>query len=97
MNPVSLTAGRYMTMINLSPKWAKELAGKPETGMGYQVVSVVLNNGKKLDQVVIVEGRITQIRGFGDIPFAEEQIAQIILTHDRWDFNAEKKEGGLKP
>jgi hypothetical protein len=29
-------------MITLSPKWAKELASKPETGMGYQVVSVVL-------------------------------------------------------
>ena len=78
-------------MITLSSKWATELASKPETGMGYQVVSVVLNDGKKFDQVAIVEGRITEIRGRTDIPFAENDIAEIILTHDKWNFNAERK------
>lgn len=71
-------------------KWASELASKPETGMGYQVVSVVLRDGKRFDQVVIVEGRITEIRGLIDIPFTEDQIAQLILTHDKWEFNAER-------
>jgi hypothetical protein len=84
-------------MIELSPRWALELATKPETGIGYQVVSIVLKDGKKFDQVVIVEGRITRIRGLGDIPFSEEQIAQIILTHDKWDFNAEQQGGGHRP
>jgi predicted fused transcriptional regulator/phosphomethylpyrimidine kinase len=77
-------------MITLSGKRASELASKPETGMGYQVVSVILKNGEKFDQVAVVEGRITEIRGRKDIPFTEEQIAQIILTHDKWDFNAER-------
>jgi len=77
-------------MITLSTKWASELASKPETGMGYQVVSVILQDGKRFDQVVIVEGRITEIRGLRDIPFTEEQIAQLILTHDKWNFNAER-------
>jgi hypothetical protein len=76
-------------MITLSTKGASELASKPETGMGYQVVSVVLQDGKRFDQVVIVEGRITEIRGLGDIPFTEDQIAQLILTHDKWNFHVE--------
>jgi predicted fused transcriptional regulator/phosphomethylpyrimidine kinase len=78
-------------MITLSSKWATELASKPETGMGYQVVSVVLKDGKRFDQVAVVEGRITEIRGRTDIPFAEDDIAEIILTHDKWNFNAERK------
>jgi len=77
-------------MITLSQRWLAELIDKPETGMGYQIVSVVLSDGRRFDQVAVVEGRITQIRGLADIPFTEEEIAQIIPTHDKWDFNAER-------
>ncbi len=73
-------------MIKLTKKWVKELISKPETGMGYQIVSVILKDGKRFDQIVVVEGQITQIRGIKDIPFTEDQIDQIILTHDKWDF-----------
>ncbi len=58
--------------------------------MGYQVVSIVLKDGRKIDQVAVVEGRITEIRGRQDIPFTEDQIAQIVVTHDKWNFNAER-------
>lgn len=84
-------------MINLSPKWATELADKPETGMGYQVVSILLKDGRRFNQVAIVEGRITQIKGLDVIPFSEEEISRIILTHDKWNFNAEQQSGGRKP
>ena len=67
-----------------------ELASKSETGMGYQVVSVTLKDGRKFNQAVVVEGRITEIRSLKDIPFTEDEIAQIILTHNKWDFNAER-------
>lgn len=77
-------------MIELSKKFIGELMSKPETGMGYQIVSVVLKNGKCFDQVVVVEGRITQVRTYGDIPFTADEIAEIILTHDKWNFNAER-------
>jgi hypothetical protein len=77
-------------MIELSPKWAMELASTPETGMGYQVVSIILKDGQKFDQVAVVEGRITAIRGRKDIPFTEDQIAKIVVTHDKWNFNAER-------
>ncbi|TAM81696.1 MAG: hypothetical protein EPN47_13240 [Acidobacteria bacterium] len=76
-------------MITLSTKWTSELASKPETGMGYQVVSIILNDGRRFDQVVVVEGLITKIRGRKDIPFTEKQIVQIIVTHDKWDFKAD--------
>lgn len=82
--------GVLRDMIALSSKWATELASKPETGMGYQVVSVVLKDGQKFNQVAVVEGRLTEIRGRKDISFTEEQIAQIVLTHDKWNFNAER-------
>lgn len=78
-----------LTMITLPTKWATELASKPETGMGYQVVSVVLKDGKRFDQVVVVEGRITEIRRRKDIPFTADEVTQVILTHDRWNFNTE--------
>ena len=80
-------------MIELSEKWLKDLALKPETGMGYQVVSVILNDGTKFNQVVVLEGRITEVRGYSAIPFTEDRIAGIILTHDKWDFNAERYKG----
>lgn len=75
-------------MITLSAKWVSELASKPETGMGYQVVSVILQDGRRFDQTAVVQGIIAEVRGLDEIPFTEDQIAQIILTHDKWDFNA---------
>ena len=76
-------------MVKLSAKWAKELISKPETGMGYQIVSIVLKDGRKFNQVAIVEGIVAEIRGLKDIPFNEDDISQIIVTHEKWDFNAE--------
>ena len=58
--------------------------------MGYQVASVLLKDGRRFDQVVIVEGYLTRIKGIKDIPFSEEEIQDIVVTHDKWDFNAEK-------
>lgn len=81
-------------MIELSAKWVAELIDKPETGMGYQIVSVVLTDGRRFDQVGVIDGWITGIRGLDDIPFTADEIAQIILTHDKWDFNAERKDRG---
>lgn len=75
-------------MIGLSQKWISELASQPETGMGYQVVSIILKDGARFDQAVVVDGRITQVRGHKNIPFTESQIAQIIVTHDKWNFGA---------
>jgi hypothetical protein len=74
-------------MLRLSDKWAPELVSQPETGMGYQIASVILKNGMRYDQVVIESGVITQIRGLKEIPFREEDIAKILVTHEKWDFS----------
>ena len=78
-------------MFILTGKWVNELADKPETGMGYQVVTIVLKDGREFNQVAVVEGQVAEIRGRKDIPFTEEDIADIILTHAKWNFNAERE------
>ena len=57
-----------------------------ETGIGYQVVSVELKDGRFFDQVVASEGCIIEVRGHEEIPFAPEEIASVIVNHKRWNF-----------
>jgi hypothetical protein len=74
-------------MLQLSDKWGPGLVSQPETGMGYQVASVILKDGSRYDQALIESGFITRIRGLDRIPFREEDIADIVVTHDRWNLN----------
>ena len=57
-----------------------------ETGIGYQVISVELKNGKRFDQVVASEGCIIEVRGYEQIPFAPDEVASVIVNHKRWNF-----------
>jgi hypothetical protein len=57
-----------------------------ETGIGYQVVSVTLKNGKHFDQVVTSEGCVIQVRGHRDVPFAPEEVAAVDVNHKAWNF-----------
>lgn len=57
-----------------------------ETGIGYQVVSVELNDGRFFDQVVVSEGFIIEVRGYKEIPFAPEDVASVSVNHKRWNF-----------
>lgn len=76
-------------MLELSTKWGDFLREQYETGMGYWVVSVVLRNGRRFDRAVIIDsGHLTQIFGLADIPFEEKDIAELVVTHDKWDFGA---------
>ncbi len=73
-------------MLKLSDKWGPVLVSQPETGMGYQVASIILKDGSRYDQALIEAGYVTRIRGLEDIPFSEDQIAEIVVTHDKWNF-----------
>lgn len=73
-------------MLQLSDKWAPFLTSQPETGMSYQVVSITLTDGSCFVDAVIVGGCITRIRGRADIPFVEDQIAEIRVTHGKWNW-----------
>lgn len=71
-------------MLALSDKWAPMLVAQGETGMGYQVATVLLKDGRRFDHAVIVGGTIGQIKDVEGIPFTEDQIETIIFTHDKW-------------
>ena len=60
------------------------LSNQAETGMGFWVCTVELCDGRLFDRVVIVGGVFTQVAGSGDVPFTEEQIAHIRVTHEDW-------------
>lgn len=57
-----------------------------ETGIGYQIVSVELSNGRSFDQVVVSEGCIIEVRGYREIPFSVDEVASISVNHNRWNF-----------
>lgn len=70
-------------MLVLHDRWAELLARERETGMGYQVVSIVLGDGRRFDGVTVVAATITSVAGSATVPFSDEDIEQIIVTHDR--------------
>jgi hypothetical protein len=57
-----------------------------ETGVGYQIVSVALKDGKCFDQVVVSEGCIIEVRGYDEIPFGVDDIMSVCVNHKRWNF-----------
>lgn len=75
-----------IAMIEIDPDIYQEL---PETGMGYVIASIILKDGRRFDQVVIDSGYITRIRGYKSIDFTEEDIQEIIATHDKWKYSEE--------
>jgi len=51
--------------------------------MGYQVVTVRTKDGRNFTRVVIVGGVVSSVQGSHDIPFFEEDINEIVVTHDK--------------
>jgi hypothetical protein len=77
-------------MLNIPDKFAKELLSQPETGMDYQIVSIILKDGRRFNQVYVIHSSVIgQIRGMKEISFKGEDIDKIIVTHDKWDFSKE--------
>jgi hypothetical protein len=70
----------------IPPDSVAELKRNTETGIGYQVVSVTLNDGRSFDQAIASEGCIIQVRGYEDVPFAPSEIAKVKVNHKRWNF-----------
>ena len=68
-------------MLRLSNKWAPILKAQPETGMGYQIASVSLKDGKQFNDVLIAGGIVTKVGEQTDIPFGDDDIQGIVVTH----------------
>jgi hypothetical protein len=62
------------------------LKREKETGIGYQVVSVKLKDGRCFDQVVASEGCIIQVRGYEVVPFAPGEVESVSVNHKHWNF-----------
>jgi hypothetical protein len=55
--------------------------------MGYHVVTVSLRDGRKVEDVAIVDAQhIAEVRGCDGIPFEPEEVAALEVTHKRWQF-----------
>jgi hypothetical protein len=67
-----------------------ELAGSlkkaKETGIGYQVVSVELIDGRRFEQVLTSEGCVIEVRGHREIPFGPKDVASVRVTQKRWNY-----------
>jgi hypothetical protein len=74
------------THLQLPEKWAPRLVNQPETGMGYQTAAVTLRDGRLIEDVLIVGGTITEVRGYDSIPFSTDDISDITVTHRKWEF-----------
>jgi hypothetical protein len=70
-------------MSALSNKWAPILLSQPETGMGYQVASIFLMDGRRFDRVTIVGGYITKVGDSADVPFDEREIERVVVNHGK--------------
>ena len=53
--------------------------------MGYHTVSITLQDGRRIEDVAIIEAHIIgEIRGQSDLVFDPETIAKIEVTNRRW-------------
>ena len=76
----------------LPDHFSEQLVRERETGMGYQIVSVWLNDGRRFDQVVLTGGHVTQVRGYPEVPFEPLEVKRIKVTHKKWDFRGERED-----
>jgi hypothetical protein len=68
----------------IPPDSVAKLKSDSETGIGYQVVSVTLKDGRNFDQAVASEGYVIQVRGYEDVPFTQvDRLPLQLIRHDQ--------------
>jgi hypothetical protein len=73
-------------LVPIPKEFAESLKKANETGIGYQVVSVELVDGRRFEQVLASEGCIIEVRGHREIPFGSNDVASVRVNHNRWNF-----------
>jgi hypothetical protein len=73
-------------LVPIPPESYNHLSREKETGIGYQVVSVKLKDGRCFDQVVASEGCIIQVPGHEIVLFVSDEVASVSVNHKRWNF-----------
>ena len=54
--------------------------------MGYQACTIKLADGREFKQTIVDSGYITRIKDVEGVPFVEDEIEEIIVTHEKWDW-----------
>lgn len=72
------TTGNPMTQIQLSQKWINRLVNQPETGMGFQIVTVTTANGNQYSAIVL-NSEVLQFED--ELLIKESEITDIVVTH----------------
>jgi hypothetical protein len=83
-------------LIPIPPESVGDMKHEKETGPGYQVVSVILKDGRRFDQVVASEGCIIAVRGHAEVPFAFHDVATAKVNHRHWNFRTWSDKGKPK-
>ena len=73
-------------LVPIPPETVTSLKREKETGLGYQIISVVLKDDTRFEQVVASEGCIIAVRGFIEVPFKFNEVATVEVNHRRWNF-----------
>jgi hypothetical protein len=73
-------------LVTIPSEFADYLKRQRETGLGYQVVSVNLRDGRRFGQVIVSEGCVIQVRGHRGVPFKQDEVASVQVNHQRWNF-----------
>jgi hypothetical protein len=69
---LKLTTGRLI----------QRILAQPESGMTWQAATVRLKDGRAFHRVIIVDGQLSSRDGRWIPPFTEDDIDDIIVTHD---------------
>jgi hypothetical protein len=72
-------------VLRLSLKWAAAPHDPGRIGYDYQILTVVLNDGRRFERVPYCAGLIdlTGLPGFWKVPFSVPDISSIVVTHDK--------------
>jgi hypothetical protein len=72
-------------VLMLPMRWVAFLSDQPESGMSYQMLTIVLRDGRLFERVPYVAGSIdlAGAEGFWKVPFEGSDIVNIVVTHDR--------------
>jgi len=72
-------------IMQLPLKWTAHLRDQPESGMSYQIITIVLNDGRRFERVPYCAGYIdlTGLPSYWRVPFSENEISTIVVTHDK--------------
>jgi hypothetical protein len=73
-------------LVQIPSRFVDQLKQSNETGIGYQVLSVELTDGRSFDQVSASEGCIIEVRGYKEIPFVPDDLGSVRVNHKRWNF-----------